>query len=129
MKRIAQNDENGCGIACVAMIADVSYEEAQRIVFPKGRVTLTTHKHLRSALFHYGITLQTRRSLVGVRFNDLQRDGLVWTKIEWRGRKWLHWMVWDASSQALIDPYHGDVRLRSSRMVAIYEVERPPISN
>src|SRR5262249_26311406 len=36
MKRVPQLDENGCGIACVAMLANVSYDEARRAVGSTG---------------------------------------------------------------------------------------------
>jgi hypothetical protein len=57
MKRITQLHENGCGAACVAMIAGVSYPEAVRRI---GTRSVTSARQIRAALLSYGIAVVGR---------------------------------------------------------------------
>ena len=54
---IHQEDDTGCGLACVAMIAQVTYKEAKATVFP----TATPRK-----LTFYTRTYQIRKALRGL---------------------------------------------------------------
>ena len=124
MRRVAQLDENGCGMACVAMLAGVSYRAACAIMSPRKRGTYTSHAQLRRALKHYGIRLGERVSLSGKQFNELEVDGILSARIFWKGDDWSHWIVWEAKRQALLDPYDGLISLRQTRLVGFYPASR-----
>lgn len=53
MKRVQQEDGNGCPIACVAMLAEVTYQEA-RTQLGKWDGGLLGWEHLTNLLKHYG---------------------------------------------------------------------------
>ena len=124
MKRVAQLDPNGCGVACVAMLAGVSYRSACALMFPDKRGNYTSHAQLRKALRRYGIGLGKRVSLSGQRLNDLTVDGILSARIFWKGDDWSHWIVWDARRQALLDPYDEQISLRLTRLVGFYPASR-----
>jgi len=46
MKRIVQEDENGCGMACVAMIAGIDYNNACNLFKTKSGRGCPSSKHL-----------------------------------------------------------------------------------
>lgn len=125
MKRISQIDEQGCGVACVAMIAGVSYQEARTILFPDNNISNAKHPQLRKALSHFGITMSAGRRLSKLGFDDLPQDGLVWTYVTEKTELWKLWTVWDASAQAILDPYNGPIGPRALRYVSIFEIKRP----
>ena len=65
MKRVIQEDEAGCGIACVAMVSGKTYLQAkrfflERIFLPTDRKPHTRHYQLRRALRKLGIATEKR---------------------------------------------------------------------
>jgi ABC-type bacteriocin/lantibiotic exporter with double-glycine peptidase domain len=123
MKRVEQQDQNGCGTACVAIIAGVSYSEAQRRTRTRGS---TTAKQLRKALRSYGFDLREKMSLKEKTYSDLKQSGLLLARISRIGRDetWDHWMVWDGHSQAIIDPSRMPISSRRTRLNAFFPVAR-----
>jgi ABC-type bacteriocin/lantibiotic exporter with double-glycine peptidase domain len=126
MRRVAQRDKNGCGVACVAMIAAITYEEACELMFPGRKGNYTRAKDLRTALKHYGLTLGRRMSLKNASMSDLKHNGIILAHTEsvsedrWAGS---HWIVWDSDSQASLDPWAGaGLATRRVRWVAYYRV-------
>lgn len=107
MKTIKQIDENDCGVACVAMLADVSYAEARAAIYPSGRARLTKTKDLHAALKSLGRNpLTTRRQPFGsMTPYDLDTDALVFVEMK-DGYDSKHWVVWDAKAKKVRDPYH-----------------------
>jgi len=126
MKRVAQRDKNGCGVACVAMIAGISYAEACELMFPGRKGTYTRAKGLRIALEHYGVTLGRRMPLKTASILDLKDDGIILAHTESVSEdRWTasHWIVWDSESQSSLDPWAGSgLATRSVRWVAYYRV-------
>lgn len=128
MRRIEQEHENGCGVACVAMLAGVTYRHACIRMFPDGRggrcsgdqiIRMTLKKH-------YDIRLGKRRRLKDETFNDLQQDGLLEGVCHWRGSsRWGHWVVWDAKKKAILDPSCGTIAERWTHFKAFYPVLPP----
>jgi hypothetical protein len=120
MKRVAQVDENGCGAACVATIGRVSYFDAVKLV---GRSN-TSAAVLRKALRSCGMKLGKRISLKGKTYSDLKQDGLLAARISQvrTEETWGHWLVWDASSQAIIDPSKMPISSRRTRIVAFFPI-------
>ena len=106
MKRVLQEDENGCGMACVAMLTGRDYPTACRKFFGKRRGTYTDTKHLRHALGLAGISSGDRlvRLKVGETCALIKTDAIL--KVRPRNRKtgsW-HWVVWDAKRRIALDP-------------------------
>lgn len=114
MKLILQDDEdNGCGVACVAMIAGVDYAEARKVIYPNGRSRLTKTRDLHDALIYFRRKpLADRRQPRGSRqIEDLDCDALVFVEIADR-YKAKHWMVWDSRAKQLLDPLGGKRKVR-----------------
>jgi hypothetical protein len=99
MRRVSQLDKDGCGIACVAMIAGVSYREAQNRMFPDGKVTTTMPDAIRKAMKLYKIACtKTQRG----NYRRLGQNAILRTRRRADG-DW-HWLVWDACRKDFIDP-------------------------
>lgn len=107
MKTIKQKEENDCGVACVAMLAGVAYDEARAIIYPNGRSKLTKTKDLSAALKKLGREpLTDRRQPFGSQvLHDLETDALVFVEMN-NDNASKHWVVWDAKAKKLRDPYH-----------------------
>jgi ABC-type bacteriocin/lantibiotic exporter with double-glycine peptidase domain len=107
MKTIKQKEENDCGVACVAMLAGVSYDEARAVIYPNGRAKLTKTKDLSAALKKLGREpLSDRRQPFGSQtLQDLETDALVFVELK-NGNASKHWVVWDAKAKKPRDPYH-----------------------
>jgi hypothetical protein len=115
MESIYQNDEYGCGIACIAMLCGISYDAAKltcgdaytpgygietepliKIIgnslalLGKGRITQSKPvTSLPSNALLLGHLLPSRGKI------DRSDDGNVYK----------HWLVWDATVRAVGDPY------------------------
>ena len=81
MKTVYQENEIGCGIACVAMLGGVTYEEARKILFPKGAIRLTSSGKLFAALKKLGRKPVSNRmiSLKHIDLDHLAHDCLFGT--------------------------------------------------
>jgi ABC-type bacteriocin/lantibiotic exporter with double-glycine peptidase domain len=108
MRLIKQKNQTDCGVACVAMLADVSYAQAERILFGANHIGKSyTHKEdLIRGLRNFGIT--TSGHLVRCSKNPknlkFKQDALIKTN-KLKSGKW-HWAVWDSRKQVLLDPYY-----------------------
>jgi len=65
IRRVKQEDKNGCGIACVAMVTGKTYTQAKRyfeesVFLPKDKKPHTRHYQLRRALENFGIITEKR---------------------------------------------------------------------
>jgi hypothetical protein len=71
-----QEGEYGCGIACVAMVAGVSYAEAKaklpKYWGPKG----TTKKQMRRGLHSYGITTGEPKPIAGLDYKKFKFEAV-----------------------------------------------------
>jgi ABC-type bacteriocin/lantibiotic exporter with double-glycine peptidase domain len=105
VRRIVQTDNTGCGIACLAMLAGVSYAEARRAVFGRyhpGDCSTSTGE-LRRGLRKLGIRAGKRLiPLRGRRLRSLETDAILKVNLGLDG--YWHWVVWDAGRQVLRDP-------------------------
>ena len=106
MKTIKQVDNNGCGVAAVATLAGVTYEEARAIIYPQGRSRLTKTRDLHAALSKLGREPQSHRRIgIGAKtLTDLEGDALVFVKMGKNGKGNGHWIVWDHAAQMVRDP-------------------------
>jgi len=110
MRRIQQRTESDCGVACVAMLACVSYEDAYKAVYGEGRKGLTSAGKLSAALSRLG-----RRPVKGrmvskrmTALRSLPHDALL--KVQPLTCSTKHWVVWDKKRQMKLDPYHTTLR-------------------
>jgi ABC-type bacteriocin/lantibiotic exporter with double-glycine peptidase domain len=109
MRRIFQECEVDCGIACVAMLlqryADCppqfSYKAAKAVMFENKKIKRTQAMDIKRALNIYGINLDARKRKIN-ELADKSKDLFLATKPS-KNNKW-HWMIWDAQRQMLIDP-------------------------
>ena len=110
MRTVFQECQTDCGVACVAMLAGVSYGAAKKTLFSRSSPRITSSGKLFAALRKLGKDPQGDRmiSLKRINLNDLQYDALVGV---WLDKQYRHWVVWDASVRKIRDPYKGDHEL------------------
>lgn len=103
MRRVRQLDDNGCGIACVAMIAGITYTEARKQMFGNKPLTYTKSKELQKALRRHGIRIDGRLRPLGKRnYKTLARPAIL--KVRWTKSGPFHWVVWDIRRRRVLDP-------------------------
>ena len=117
MKTIYQEHAIGCGIACVAMLGGVTYEEARQVLFPKSAVRLTSSGKLFAALKKLGRKPAGDRmvSLKFIDFDHLADDCLIGALLG----KDKHWVVWDSDAKKIRDPFRGGYELRVIKYMRI----------
>lgn len=115
MNLVHQNGENGCGIACVAMVTDVTYDQAKDELPRYWESKGTTKKQMRRGLRHYGITTNTPKPIAGKNFKDFQFDAVL---LGYWGKE-MHWTVWESKHRKLLDPYRGRSNFRCTSFIRI----------
>jgi hypothetical protein len=110
MRRVQQKNESDCGVACVAMLARVSYDEAYTAVYGEGRKGLTSSGKLRATLTKLGRPpVEGRMVSKGTRtLSSLPHDALL--KVQPLKCSTKHWVVWEKKRQMKLDPYHSTMR-------------------
>ena len=101
-RRRAQQHVNGCGIACVAMIANVPYSKAAEKMPTTCSSDGTTVKAMKTALSAFGI----RAGYDGIRgrkYRNLKFDAILCGNAAGD----THWVVWDHKRKLKLDPYKG----------------------
>jgi ABC-type bacteriocin/lantibiotic exporter with double-glycine peptidase domain len=106
MKRVIQEDEAGCGIACVAMVTEKTYLQAkrfflERIFLPTDRKPYTRHYQLRRALWKLGIATEKRPFR---RWRSIDTNAIV--PINRRQDGGWHWVVFirEGNRPYILDP-------------------------
>lgn len=111
MKPVVQQEPTGCGIACVATVAGVSYRHTKQIanrlgIFAEDQRLWSETGHVRRLLRQFGI----RAARTETRFVSWQPlPALALLAIKWRkirGRTFWHWVVfWRGPKGAVVlDP-------------------------
>lgn len=108
MKRVKQKDRTGCGIACVAMLANKTYSQVKKKMKSldcfKGHrknVFLTDYPDLKKALKAYKIKSSkvcNKKSWKSTRKNAIVAINYNKKRDEW------HWVVYDKKKECVIDP-------------------------
>jgi hypothetical protein len=100
----------GCGLACVAMIAGVSYDEAKAMVKsrPKRSGNCTSYVDLRFGLDSYGVAYEMngRRAFRFTDWSALPDRAIVAVECEPQRPAYWHWVVFDRVDGAgfVLDP-------------------------
>lgn len=121
MRLILQKHENDCGIACVAMLAEVPYRRALSEIFPDGEIELTQAPTLRDALIRF--SRRPGRAVVPLRGRDyrtLAHPALLKVNPRLQGFEW-HWVVWTGSK--VLDPKNPPYALSRLRPVGYLRVD------
>ena len=107
MKTVRQEDENDCGVACVAMLTGADYAEVRNALYPLGRVRKLKTAELCAALKAFGRKpVGDRRRPFGAKtLQELPSDALVFVTLHNNGAEHRHWIVWDATAKKPRDPY------------------------
>jgi hypothetical protein len=104
VRRVPQLDKTGCGVACVASVAGVSYAKARRLMFGSSPGSYTDTGDLRSALRKHGVKVGPRLIPLRTRsYFDLAHHAILKVNVKRSSGYW-HWVVWDAVRRRLIDP-------------------------
>jgi ABC-type bacteriocin/lantibiotic exporter with double-glycine peptidase domain len=116
MRMIKQRNETDCGIACLAMLASISWAQAKHALFGKRRRKgfYTTKDEMRAALIRFGV-ITSKRLVVCRNPERLERDAPLRTNVLANGN-W-HWAVWDAKRKKVLDPYYKRTRFCSCLVV------------
>lgn len=111
MRLVRQRGATDCGIACLAMLANIPYIQAKRALFgTKRQVSYdTTKDQMREALLLFGV-ITTKRLVVCTDPERLDRDALLHTNKLADGNS--HWAVWDAKRRKILDPIYARGRTR-----------------
>ena len=114
IKRVQQDDENGCGIACVAMITGKTYRQAKKFFLERVFLLTDRKPHTR----HY----QLRRALRMLRIATEKRAFRSWRSIEIlsivpinrRQDGGWHWIIFvpNGLRSYILDPMTGKGRRR-----------------
>jgi hypothetical protein len=122
VRRLKQKTKTDCGVACVAMLAGVSWAKARDALFDKAARTFWTQKDdMINALGHLGVTV-SKRLVVCKHPDRLQVDALLRTNILANGN-W-HWAVWDAKRKKILDPYYK--RTKPVSCLVVLRRKAPP---
>jgi ABC-type bacteriocin/lantibiotic exporter with double-glycine peptidase domain len=114
MKRVRQEDEAGCGIACVAMITGKTYQQArrfflERVFLPTDRKPHTRHYQLCRALRKLGIANEKR---LFQKWRSIETLSVI--PINRRSDTGWHWVVFvpNGARPYILDPMPGKNRRR-----------------
>lgn len=130
MTYVKQQCKTDCGIACLAMLIDITYDEAKALLFKKSKKKyITKTKDLLKAIEAEDSHIVEGKRLSPVRkksWVDLPANSLVKVfpdnKISY---KW-HWVVW--SGKKIYDPSRGVFRPQQDKFkadpVSYLEVKR-----
>lgn len=118
MRLIKQGDDEGCGLACVAMLSGTSYAVVRKTyreltdTNDGDRVEPTELRRLKQIMEKHGVVIEGRMkriddpkqfALKNLDDLDLDCDALLMVNPREGGRKW-HWVIWDHRRRRVLDP-------------------------
>ena len=109
MNIVKQIDDTGCGLAALAMIAQVTYQEAKATVFPTAtprKLTFYTRPYqLRKALRSLGIFVASRTIRIREGRKEVMRlNTSALLQVNRQRDNKFHWTVWDHKQGTILDP-------------------------
>ena len=106
MRLIWQQDPSGCGVACVAMVAGISYTQAKRVLFPDitgGQKNFALNAYqLRDGLRSLGFQVGNKFVRVPKDIRELKFAAVLKANDQENGL-W-HAVVWDPRRLLILDP-------------------------
>jgi hypothetical protein len=114
MRRVFQSGGEGCGIACVAMLAETTYAAA-KVRVPDWEARGTYSHELRKELRYRGIQTEALKPIRRLNFESFRFNAVLRGKL---GGEW-HWAVWDADRRKLLDPYKLEGKLRCTSFIKV----------
>jgi ABC-type bacteriocin/lantibiotic exporter with double-glycine peptidase domain len=102
MELVRQKDPTGCGIAVVAMIAEISYEAAKEVVFANWRRKSdfkTSTRDLIEALARLGYSTSGRLLPVRCGWSGLPSLTIARIRYPWQSERQSHWVLWLMTSK------------------------------
>ncbi len=103
IKRVVQKHDDGCGMACVAMLAGVSYWVACETIFGSHQSDATSLADVRCALMDFGVqTPEHMTPFWDADYTQLRNHALL--ALDPRPNGQWHWAVWDAMRRRIVDP-------------------------
>jgi hypothetical protein len=116
MKHVVQENDDGCGIACVAMLAKLHYWEARLKVL--GRRDLTSHitseEQIRRGLKRCDLKMGSRQRFPKNKWRkgtgDYKFNAMLRIQPRKKSKYW-HWVVWDGKDT--LDPLPRNDRYKN----------------
>lgn len=107
MKHILQKHKDSCLIACFAMVADISYDKALKIVYPRrkkgSRVKSINFFKIMPYLCKFGLFPVPRFWWGNMKdIRKIERHAIL--LIENKNCSWDHAVVWDTERKKILDP-------------------------
>ena len=116
MRRTQQKGEDGCGIACVAMLAGTTYKKAKDKLPDFWETKGTTKKQMRYGLRHcYGIKTTKPKPIGSKNYERFKFDAVLHGYLGGE----LHWTIWDSEGEKLLDPYRPQLKFRCTSFIRI----------
>lgn len=118
-------NENDCGVCCVAMLADVSFEDALRAFGNRNRDGSTKPSHIHDAFNRLGFSMSGKCGR-GITLDRSYFAGInenVLLRVERSGRNW-HWAVWNGEEKCVHDPLYGVRRNFPAHVSGYYRVRQ-----
>ncbi len=112
IRLVRQEDDTGCGIACVAMVADLPYQKVKDVLMelkgwkkPDRQLYTRAKTHLDPLLKKLGIQFELKKSRG---WDDIQGVCLLGVN---RDEGYFHWVVVikDSGRFLILDPAYGEV--------------------
>ena len=103
IRRVFQQHDDGCGIACVAMLAGLSYDEVCLAIFGDHQGDATSLDDLRWALMGYGFRVPRRMTPFWEGLHKQLKQHALLALDPGPEAMW-HWAVWDATGRRILDP-------------------------
>lgn len=124
MKLVKQKTPTDCGVACLAMLAGISWTEARNALFPDQRKRdfgIKSTEIMRTKLKEFGIVTSER--FVHCKYPErLPMDAIL--QCNRQPNRDTHWVVWDAHRNKILDPDPTTRRLRVHSFLAVLRRER-----
>jgi hypothetical protein len=109
IRRVFQVHDDGCGIACVAMLAGISYRDACLEIFGDYQGDATSLEDLRWALMACGFRVPKRMTPFWERQHTQLKQHALLALNPGPDGMW-HWAVWDAAQHRILDPLKRPLR-------------------
>ena len=119
MRRVVQKGnggEEGCGAACVAMIAGVTYDEARSRLPAHCDTRGTTSEELRAALQTFSIETEKLQPIGRADHTNFPFDAVLRGKLDEEDE---HWAVWEAERGRVLDPYKPGGEFRCTSFIKV----------